>query len=128
MIAVSIAEVVGLPMRQSAQDRDVIAHRSQRAEDRRQFEIPPGRLRHPHRLNRAVRNIDESQSYRGLDRPRGQRRHHGVEKRQRHRCAYAAQKRPSWQCPLGDDHELSPPGSGSAFRLRVRTWNLEQEP
>ena len=106
MIAVSVAEVVCLPVRETAQHRDAIANGSQWAQDRRQLEVLPRRGGDPHRLNRAVWNVDESKPDRRLDGSRRQRRNHRIQERQRNRCAHPAQKSPPRQSSLGDDHDV----------------------
>ena len=107
MVAVAVAERVGLPVRQTAQHQQPIAERRERAENRREVEPGARRGRHPLLLNHTVRDVDEAEPARragGGLRQRRRGRNHGVEQRQGHRGAQPAQERPSGQHHFGDDH------------------------
>ena len=94
MIARSIAERVRLQMRESADNVQVILHRLERLENRRQIESGSDFLRLPLLLDHAIRYIDEAEPRNRLAGGR-QRRHHRIEKGQSHADTCASQERSS---------------------------------
>ena len=100
VFAVAVAERFPLFLREAADDRQAIAIRRQRRENRRELELRARTLRRPeiegvvHRD--AVRHVDESHACHGrcgaLQRRR-KCRHHRIEQRKRKRRAHASQER-----------------------------------
>ena len=90
VLPVSVPEGLGLPVREARQDDGLIAVRRERAQRRGELQraLP---LRRPRLHHRPVREIDEAEPLDRLRRrrcARRERRHHGVEQRQRHRRAH----------------------------------------
>ena len=96
--AVTDGDVIG----QVTDHEQVVAKWLQRGEDRRHREVRPVALGQPERHRRAVRGIKHTQARRRLRRGAraGERRHHAVQKRERHRGAESAQHRPPGQVLL----------------------------
>src|SRR5262249_29443795 len=100
---------VGVLQLQVRQHRDVVLHRRQRAEDRRQGPELVLAGGSPARAVAAHGDEDEAQAAHGggrRRRQRGQGGDHRVQQRQRQRGPDAAQKRPPRQRFLEDDHGL----------------------
>ena len=99
MVAVAVAERIGLPMRQPAEHEQLIAHRRERAQNRRQLEAGAHCFGNERVLDDAVRRaVDEADPPRRGDlRGGGQRRHHRIQQGERQRGAHAAQKGPPRQ-------------------------------
>jgi len=87
------------------EDEHLIAERSQGPQDRRELEAASHRRRRPVLPRHPVRHEDRLKAADRLDRGPCQRRHgrHGVQERERHGRAHAAQDRPTGQGPRGDD-------------------------
>ena len=100
---------IGVPQLQVGQDGELVPHRGQRAEARRQLRqrAAPAR-RGPARDVRAHRDVDEAEpphrAGRGLRQGRHRRRHR-IEQGQRDGGAHAPQERPPRQGLLRDDHD-----------------------
>ena len=100
---------VGVPQLEVRDGRDVPLHRFQRAQGRRKLvERVGGRGRPPGDIA-PHGHVNEPQAPQpdGIGGRRGGGRHrrdHGVQQRQRQRRPQAAEERPAWQGPLGDDH------------------------
>ncbi len=109
VVAVAVAERVGLPVGEAAQHEQPVVHRREGAEGRRQGEPGPGGGGHELLLDHPVGDVDEAQpggrTRRGV-RERGRRRHHGVEERQGHGGPHAAEKRPTGQRELRNGHDF----------------------
>ena len=69
VVAVAIAERLGLLLREVAEHEDLVANRRERSERRRQLESRADGRRHPLILDDAVRHVDEPEAPRGLRRP-----------------------------------------------------------
>ena len=96
VVAVAVTERVGLPVGEAAHHEQPVLHRREGAEGGRQREPGAGRGRHELLLDHPVGDVHEAQpgsGTRGGPRQGGRRRHHGVEQRQRHGGAQAAEER-----------------------------------
>jgi hypothetical protein len=98
---------IGILQFEVADDGELIHHRSQRLQCRRQLDEAAISCRRPARQVASHRHVDEAEATdrigRGLG-DGGQRRNHGVEQWQRDAGAQTSQERPPRQCQLGDDH------------------------
>ena len=92
MVARAVAEVVGLRVVETADDREVLAQRRERPQHGRKLELRarPGRLEGL--VDDAVTDVDEAEPRCPGRAVGGERRHHRVEQRQRERGSGAAQE------------------------------------
>ena len=96
---------------EAADEHDAVAERLERLGDEREREVLPLLERTPVAGRRAVRvpDADEPLRRRGCGQPqRPQGRHHRFEQRQGEGDAGAAEKRPSGNVLLGDEHDAVP--------------------
>ena len=108
VLAVPVAEGLGLAVGEAAHHRELLAVRRQRLQDGRQLEPGAGLGRRPLLHHRPVGDVDEPEP---ADRPRrgpglrGEGRHHGVEQGQGDGRAEAAQEGAAGQRQLSDHHD-----------------------
>ena len=107
MLAVAVAERLGLPLGQPGEHHHPVTERAERAQRGR--ELQRGLRRRGPRLHRhAVREVDPPEPARRLGRPgRDPRQHRGhrIQHRERQRRADPAQEGAPRQRLLGDDHD-----------------------
>ena len=99
---------IGSPMVQAADDAEAVAIRLQRLEHGLELEAATCRVRGPLAHDRAVWNIDETQAG-ARSGVLGESRRHGIQQRERERCACSAKEGPSGKMLLGDDHRQDSP-------------------
>ncbi len=95
---------------QAADHGELLLEGRQRLQNRGEIEGGAFRLGRPMLHDRAVREVDEAHVRRGSGRrcgQRGARRNHGIQQRQRHGRAHAAQERAALEMFLGDEHSIS---------------------
>ena len=122
VVSSAVAERLELAMGQVGHHDHLLAERRERLERGRPLELAAHTIRRPGRVVGTVRDVDEGEPARGARGRAGhgrQRRHHGVQQRQRHRGSHSPQHRPARQGLLRDDHGCT---------LRIRNGLLSTTP